>query len=160
MYLQKVISRQTQRKKSFLLASEMSRTKIAGSRSIGQGHGSADPDPHQNVTDPQYWFPVTLQAKEDGAVRVCGPGLLHSGRSQVLHSGKSISGCLLLYIFGVFKDNCDSDLSGSSSLLQLSKDSPRVSTVGMRIESGTHTLRLAGQLTSYATPAVKLPPFK
>jgi hypothetical protein len=37
-----------------------------------------------------HWFPVTLQAKEDGAVCVCGPGLLHSGRSQVLHSGEVI----------------------------------------------------------------------
>jgi hypothetical protein len=26
-----------------------------GSRSIGQRSGSADPDPHQNVTDPQHW---------------------------------------------------------------------------------------------------------
>ncbi len=34
--------------------------KIAGSRSTIQRHGSADPDPdpHQNVTDPQHWFKV------------------------------------------------------------------------------------------------------
>jgi hypothetical protein len=33
-------------------------TKIAGSGSISQRHGSADPDPDppQNVMDPQYWF--------------------------------------------------------------------------------------------------------
>jgi hypothetical protein len=37
-------------------------TKIAGSgsESIGQRHGSADPDPdldpHQNVMDPQHWY--------------------------------------------------------------------------------------------------------
>jgi hypothetical protein len=34
--------------------------KIAGSGSINQRHGSADPDPdpdpHQNVMDPQHWF--------------------------------------------------------------------------------------------------------
>jgi hypothetical protein len=32
-------------------------TKIAGSGagSIIQRHRSADPDPHQNVTDPQHW---------------------------------------------------------------------------------------------------------
>jgi hypothetical protein len=34
-------------------------TKIAGSGSISQRHGSADPDPdpdpHQNVMDPQHW---------------------------------------------------------------------------------------------------------
>jgi hypothetical protein len=27
-----------------------------GSRSISQRHGSADPDPHQNVMDPQHWL--------------------------------------------------------------------------------------------------------
>jgi hypothetical protein len=35
-------------------------TKIAGSGSISQRHGSADPDPDpdppQNVTDPQHWI--------------------------------------------------------------------------------------------------------
>ncbi len=31
-------------------------TKIAGSGSISQRYGSADPDPYQNVKDPQYWF--------------------------------------------------------------------------------------------------------
>jgi hypothetical protein len=50
MYLQKVISR----KISFLLAS----TKIAGSGSelISQKHGSddQDPDPPQNVMDPEH----------------------------------------------------------------------------------------------------------
>jgi hypothetical protein len=28
--------------------------KIEGSGSISQRHGSADPDPHQNVMDPQH----------------------------------------------------------------------------------------------------------
>jgi hypothetical protein len=28
--------------------------KIAGSGSISQRYGSADPDPHQNVMDPQH----------------------------------------------------------------------------------------------------------
>jgi hypothetical protein len=27
----------------------------SGSGSISQRHGSADPDPHQNVMDPQHW---------------------------------------------------------------------------------------------------------
>ncbi len=31
-------------------------TKIAGSGSISQRHGSADPDPHQNVMDPEQHF--------------------------------------------------------------------------------------------------------
>jgi hypothetical protein len=30
--------------------------KIVGSGSIGVRYGSADPDPHQNITDPQHWF--------------------------------------------------------------------------------------------------------
>jgi hypothetical protein len=34
-------------------------TKMAGSRSISQRHGSADPDPHQNVMDPEHWFQIT-----------------------------------------------------------------------------------------------------
>ncbi len=38
----------------------MSMMKIAGSWSISQRHGSADPDPYQNVMDPQDggWFLV------------------------------------------------------------------------------------------------------
>jgi hypothetical protein len=31
-------------------------TKIAGSGSISQRHGSADPDAHQNVMDPEHCF--------------------------------------------------------------------------------------------------------
>ncbi len=46
------------KKISFLLASWRSMTKIAGSGSTNQRHGSADPDPDppQNVMDPQHWF--------------------------------------------------------------------------------------------------------
>ncbi len=32
----------------------------SGSRSISQRHGSADPDPHQNVMDPQHCFKLAL----------------------------------------------------------------------------------------------------
>jgi hypothetical protein len=32
--------------------------KIEGSGSICQKHGSADPDPHQNVMDPQHWHSI------------------------------------------------------------------------------------------------------
>jgi len=35
-------------------------TKIAGSGSISQRQGSADPDPQQNVLDPQHCFKVML----------------------------------------------------------------------------------------------------
>jgi hypothetical protein len=31
-------------------------TKMAGSGSISQRHGCADPDPHQNVMDPEDWL--------------------------------------------------------------------------------------------------------
>jgi hypothetical protein len=52
-------------KKKFLLASWRSVTKIAGSWAdsgfINQMHGSADPDPHQNVMDPQLWSIPFLQ---------------------------------------------------------------------------------------------------
>ncbi len=42
---------------SFLLESWRSMTKIAGSGSISQKHGSEDPDPDppQNVMDPEHW---------------------------------------------------------------------------------------------------------
>ncbi len=49
--------------------------KIAGSGSasgsesgsISQRHGSADPDPHQNVMDPQHWQePCRRQPQEEG----------------------------------------------------------------------------------------------
>ncbi len=47
---------------SFLLAFSRSMTKIRGSESgsgsISQRHGSADPDPHKNVMDPQHWLLV------------------------------------------------------------------------------------------------------
>jgi hypothetical protein len=37
-------------------------TKIGGSGSISQRHGSADPDPHQNAMDPEHWqAPMLLQ---------------------------------------------------------------------------------------------------
>ena len=59
MYFQKVISRKT-----FLLASWRSRTKIAESGSIGQRHGSADPDPYgakvSRIHNTVLYFPWTL----------------------------------------------------------------------------------------------------
>ena len=39
-----------------------------GSRSISQRHGSADPDSHQNVMDPQHWLP-----EDEGQKKVCEP---------------------------------------------------------------------------------------
>jgi hypothetical protein len=50
-------------------------SKIAGSRSesesgaISQRHGSADPDPHQYVMDPQHWHLLTCGGgPEDGLI--------------------------------------------------------------------------------------------
>jgi hypothetical protein len=60
MYLQKVPNKQKIYflYEFFLLAFCRSMAKIAGSGSISQRHGSADtdPDPHQNVMDPQHCF--------------------------------------------------------------------------------------------------------
>jgi hypothetical protein len=53
MYRQKVLRRKGVL--NFLLASWRSMTKKTGSGSISQRHGSADPDPHQNVMDPEQW---------------------------------------------------------------------------------------------------------
>ncbi len=55
MYLQKVISKKNCVKIYFLLESWRSMRKIAGSGSISQKHGSEDPDPPQNVMDPEHW---------------------------------------------------------------------------------------------------------
>jgi hypothetical protein len=44
---------------SLKVTEEMSRIRIRrqyGAGSISQSYGSADPDPHQNVTDPQHLF--------------------------------------------------------------------------------------------------------
>ncbi len=53
MHFQKVISKKSVEKISFMLASWRSMTKIAGSESgsNSQRHG------YQNVMDPQHWFP-------------------------------------------------------------------------------------------------------
>jgi hypothetical protein len=46
--------------------------KIEGSGSISQRHGSAnpDPDPHQNVMDPEHWFQVEPEAPPTQRVRL------------------------------------------------------------------------------------------
>jgi hypothetical protein len=55
MYLHKVISKEQLRENFFLLATCLPLTKKAesGFGSVSQWYGSADPDPYQNVTDPQ-----------------------------------------------------------------------------------------------------------
>ncbi len=42
-------------RKFFFLASWWSLTKIAGSGPVSQSYVSEDPDPDQNVTDPEHW---------------------------------------------------------------------------------------------------------
>jgi hypothetical protein len=46
--------------------------KVEGSGSISQRHGSADPDPdpHQNVMDPEHWFQVEPEAPPTQRVRL------------------------------------------------------------------------------------------
>jgi hypothetical protein len=51
-------------------------TKIAGSGSesgsgsISQRHGFPDPDPHQNVVDPEHWFFVGVLEVSDENSRI------------------------------------------------------------------------------------------
>ncbi len=46
-------------------------TKIdPGSGSISQRHGSADPDPPQNVMDPQHWFKQSLVPSHPPSPRI------------------------------------------------------------------------------------------
>jgi hypothetical protein len=58
MYLQKVPNKQKNFFKIvFCLRIEGKKmTKIAGSGSLSQRHGSADPNPFRNVKVPQHWF--------------------------------------------------------------------------------------------------------
>jgi hypothetical protein len=54
-YLQKVINRKTFFKSVFVGVLKVN-DEIAGSGFISERNGSADPDPHQNVMDPEHWF--------------------------------------------------------------------------------------------------------
>ncbi len=60
---------------SFLLVFWRSVTKTAGSGSICQRHGSADPDPYQTVMDPQYWLFMTGSVTGCLTVRFRRPGI-------------------------------------------------------------------------------------
>jgi hypothetical protein len=58
----------------------------SGSGSISQRHGSADPDPHQNVIDPQHCFvghaclpDRHCEDGQDPEQRRVGPHQLHAG---------------------------------------------------------------------------------
>jgi hypothetical protein len=79
-------------------------TKIAGSgsRSISQRHGSADPDPHQNVMDPEHCLPYIEKGK---AKRERGGGVvitvvLADGEGGDLNLTTAINpGLLYLFLF-------------------------------------------------------------
>jgi hypothetical protein len=63
---------------SFLLASWRSMTKITGSGSISQRHGSEDPDPDppQNVMDPEHWLLLVRFEITNRLKRTSLPGFL------------------------------------------------------------------------------------
>ena len=46
--------------KKILLTFSCSSLQCSGSGSINQRHGSPDPDPHQNVLDPEHWLTAVL----------------------------------------------------------------------------------------------------
>jgi hypothetical protein len=68
-------------------------TKIAGSGSISQMHGSADrdPDPPQNVMDPQHWYctvhPESQLEKNAGSGSVSGSALNQWGSATLCGGG-------------------------------------------------------------------------
>ncbi len=62
------------------------------SGSISQRHGSADPDPYQNVRDPQHWFEGTMSKVSwvDDCVKSSGRGYittLHDFKCWVFRAG-------------------------------------------------------------------------
>jgi hypothetical protein len=61
-------------------------TKIAGSGSISQRHGTADPDPYQNVMDPQHCLWLMDPDPEPGGKKTCGSGGSESGTLDAAHA--------------------------------------------------------------------------
>jgi len=54
--------------KSFLIGVLKANDEIARSGSISKSRGSADPDPYQNVTDPQHWCPERMSNEQKNIV--------------------------------------------------------------------------------------------
>jgi hypothetical protein len=67
MYHQKVISY-----KKIFFASSMSLTKRPGS--VSQRYVYVDPDPDQNVTDPEHWWTGALALFTSHDTSIAGPG--------------------------------------------------------------------------------------
>jgi hypothetical protein len=57
LYPQKVISKEKQRKKLFFVA--VLKVTDEKSRIVSQRYGSVDPDPYQNVMDPEHCYEST-----------------------------------------------------------------------------------------------------
>jgi hypothetical protein len=66
---------------------------ISGPGSISQSYGSPDPDPYQNVTDPQHWFGQESSLAFGSESGSTGP--IHSG-SITLKETKSL---IIFHIF-------------------------------------------------------------
>jgi hypothetical protein len=58
-----------------------------------QRHGSADPDPHQNVMDPEHWFLFTLRDVVGGGVHLDNLHILigHLGAQLVIDGGQLLA---------------------------------------------------------------------
>ncbi len=99
----------------FLLASWRSMTKIEGSGSISQRHVSPDPDPPQNVMDPQHWFPrspVLLSSGKDAhqmtvyclfllyVIHFCSPRYRSWGIHYLFFDSIVTFGCLFHFCAG------------------------------------------------------------
>jgi hypothetical protein len=93
-------------------------TKIAGfgyrsrSGSTIQRHGSPDPDPHQNVMDPQHWFAqswLNLRNKhrDNPIIEVFVQDIKYAWGSLICNEKKIISPLLVYVSTGVGLGECD-----------------------------------------------------
>ena len=71
----------------------------SGSGSISQRHGSADPDPHQNVMDPEHWFLGKLPEYRTVPVTVSVTWLLLKTSCSAGDSFQTFHGALKFSIF-------------------------------------------------------------
>jgi hypothetical protein len=78
--------------------------KIEGSGSIGLRHGSADPDPHQNVMDPEHCFVCSgyhffcIRTKVSLLIKMCS-GFLRRGVVPIPNNQDSESCYSIWYTF-------------------------------------------------------------
>ncbi len=98
MYLQKVISKKILLKKLVFCSHLEGQWRKwhdpdSGSGSISQRHGSADPDPLQNVMDPEHWiFPSWWDVRQKSAIAtLCVLCVPHLGRIICLFENNKAS---------------------------------------------------------------------